>query len=61
MAEKEEKGNFLTIVAIGAIASIALVLMLKGRETEHLKYSSTSVAENAAALQGVVRHDNNFE
>ncbi|MEY4768366.1 MAG: hypothetical protein RL637_1005 [Pseudomonadota bacterium] len=37
MAEEKEKDNFLLYVAIIAVVTITLVLMLKGRETEHLK------------------------
>lgn len=50
MAE-EKKDNFFTIVAISAVLSIGLVVMLKGRETEHLKYQSeTNASSEAQAL-----------
>jgi hypothetical protein len=39
MAEEKEKDNFLLIVGGVVVISIALVMVLKGRETEHLKGS----------------------
>lgn len=60
MAEKAEKSNYTKIVAAMAILSITLVMVLKDRETEHLEMSSTSLQENANALSGAVRYQNNF-
>lgn len=62
MAEKEEKSNFVTIVAVCAVLSITLVLVLKDRETDHLELagSSTTLEGNAEALHNVVRYENNF-
>ena len=60
MAEQEEKSNFVTIVAVMAVLSITLVVVLKSRETEHLQYSSTSLEENAAALSGAKKFENNI-
>lgn len=37
MAEEKEKDNFLLYVGGVVIATVVLVVMLKGRETEHLK------------------------
>ncbi len=59
MAE-QEKSNYTKIVAGVAILSIALILVLKQRETEHLEYETTSLEENATALSGAVRYQNNF-
>lgn len=59
MAE-EEKSNYTKIVAACAILSIALIMVLKDRETEHLEMSNTSLQENATALHGAVRYENNF-
>jgi hypothetical protein len=61
MAEQEEKSNFTLIVGVCAALSIALVLALKSRETEHLAYSNTSLEENASALSSAKRFENNFE
>ncbi len=62
MAEQEEKSNFTKILVGMAIISIVLVLVLKSRETDHLVMAgaSTTLEENAAALQAVTRYDNNF-
>ncbi|MCK4842912.1 MAG: hypothetical protein KAT04_13700 [Methylococcales bacterium] len=61
MAEKE-KSNFITIVAVMAVLSIALVMMLKADEVKHLemKGANTTLESNAAALSSVKRYDNNF-
>lgn len=56
----EEKSNYNKIIAGVAILSISLVLVLKERETEHLERSTTSLEENATALQGVQRYRNNM-
>jgi len=62
MAEKEEKSNFMVIVAVMAAVSIAGVMLLKQDEVKHLemKGSNTTLESNAAALQSVKRYDNNF-
>lgn len=60
MAEKAEKSNYTKIVAGVAILSIALIVVLKDRETEHLERSTTTLQENATALSGAVRYQNNF-
>ncbi len=50
MAE-EKKDNFLLIVGIMAAISITGVILLKSRETEHLKQSGpTSVQQEAEVL-----------
>ena len=61
MAEKE-KSNFITIVAVMAVLSSALVMMLKADEVKHLemKGANTTLESNAAALSSVKRYDNNF-
>lgn len=59
MAEKDSN-NYTKIVAAVAIVSISLIVVLKQRETEHLERSSTSLTENATALSGAVRYQNNF-
>lgn len=56
----EEKSNYNKIVAGVAIVSISLILVLKDRETEHWERSNTSIEENATALQGVTRYQNNM-
>ena len=62
MAEKEEKSNFMVIVAVMAAVSITGVMLLKQDEVKHLemKGSNTTLESNAAALQAVKRYDNNF-
>ncbi len=52
--------NYNKIVAGVAIVSISLILVLKERETEHWERSSTTIEENATALQSVTRYQNNF-
>jgi len=59
MAE-QEKSNYTKIVAGVAILSISLILVLKQRETEHWERSQTSIDENASALSGAARYQNNF-
>ncbi len=54
----EEKSNYNKIVAGVAIVSISLILVLKERETEHWERSTTTIEENASALQGVTRYRN---
>ena len=60
MAEKAEKSNFMVIVAVVAVLSISLVLMLKADETKHLemKGAGTTLEGNAAALHEVKRFKN---
>jgi len=62
MAEQEEKSNFTTIVAVMAILSITLVLVLKDRETEHLALAgaSTTLEGNASALHEAKRFKNSY-
>lgn len=61
MAEKE-KSNFTVIVAVMAVLSITLVLLLKADETKHLalKGAGTTLEGNAAVLHEAKRYDNNF-
>lgn len=49
MAE-EKKDNFLLIVGIMAAISITGVVLLKSRETEHLKQSGPTSVEKEAQL-----------
>ncbi|KAF3978354.1 MAG: hypothetical protein HFP77_02355 [Methylococcales symbiont of Iophon sp. n. MRB-2018] len=56
----EESSNYNKIVAGVAIVSISLILVLKDRETEHWERSNTTLEENATALQGVTRYQNNM-
>jgi len=60
--EKEEKSNFYLILGACAVISIVGVMILKGRETEHLQTGpAASIEESAAAIKGATRYDNNFE
>lgn len=63
MAEqKEEKSNFYLILGACAVISIVGVLILKGRETEHLETGpAASLEESASALHKAQRYENNFE
>ncbi len=65
MAEEEEKNNknFIIIVAVCAFLAIALVTILKGRETEHLNYSEStkSVQQEAELFEGIKKYSNDFE
>ncbi|MCK5829073.1 MAG: hypothetical protein KAH20_02100 [Methylococcales bacterium] len=58
--EKEEKSNFLVVFATVSIAAIILVLVLKGRETEHLTNpgAGTTLEGNASALHEAKRFKN---
>ena len=58
--EKEEKSNFVVVFATVSIIAIIGVLILKGRETEHLTNpgAGTTLEGNAAALQGAKRFSN---
>lgn len=61
MAEEEkEKSNFLVVFATVSIAAIILVLILKGRETEHLVNpgAGTTLEGNASALKEAKRFRN---
>lgn len=61
MAEdKEEKSNFLVVFATISIIAIVLVLVLKGRETEHLTNpgAGTTLDGNASALHDAKRFSN---
>ena len=62
MAEPEEKSNFLVVFASFSLAAIILVVILKGRETEHLTLpgEASTLESNAQALHDVKRYDNNF-
>ncbi len=62
MAEEKQNNNFMIIVAVCAVLSIALVLALKADETKHLelKGSSTTLESNAKALHDAKRFENNF-
>ncbi len=63
MAETAEKSNFNKILITCAVVSIALVLILKGRETEHLTNpgAGTTLEGNAAALSDAKRFSNVME
>ncbi len=61
MAE-EKKDNFLLIVGVMAAISITGVILLKSRETEHLKNSApTSVEAEAEVLQKAKNFNNVLE
>jgi len=61
MAE-EKKDNFLLIVGIMAAISITGVILLKSRETEHLKGSGpTTAAAEAEVLQKAKNFNNVLE
>lgn len=50
----EKKDNFALIVGVAAALSITLVLVLKGRETEHLEMeAATTVEQDAAKFEGI--------
>jgi len=52
MAEEQEKDNFWLIIGGIIIATIVLVLVLKGRETEHLA-SGAVAASNAEVFSKI--------
>lgn len=58
--EKQEKSNFLVVFAAVSIAAIVLVLILKGRETEHLTLpgAGSTLEGNASDLSGAKRFKN---
>ena len=59
MAEAKKKDNFLLIVGVAAVLSIVLVLLLKGRETEHLQYGAEStVQQEAEKFEGIKNFNN---
>ena len=60
MAEKEEKSNFMVIVAVMAALSITGVVLLKQDEVKHLemKGQNTTLESNAAALSSHKRYNN---
>ncbi len=60
MAEQAEKSNWVPLAVVMGAITITLVLTLKARETEHWERSTESLEENANALQGVTRYQNNF-
>ena len=61
MAEAKKKDNFLLIVGVAAVLSIVLVLLLKGRETEHLEYGAEStVQQEAEKFEGIKNFNNVF-
>ncbi len=60
--EKEEKSNFYLILGACAAISIVGVMILKGRETEHLEMGpSASIEESAEAIHNATRYNNTFE
>lgn len=56
----EEKSNYTMIVAGCSIVVIALILVLKDREMDHLTQAGagTTLEGNATALAGVQRYRN---
>lgn len=62
MAEQEQKSNYTLIVAVCAVLSIGLVVLLKSRETEHLNLegAGTTLESNAAELSGAKRFKNDY-
>lgn len=58
--EKEEKSNVLVVFATVSIAAIILVLVLKGRETEHLTLpgAGSTLEGNASELHNAKRFKN---
>ncbi len=60
MAEQAEKSNWIPLAVVMGVITVVLVMTLKARETEHWERSTESLSENAAALQGVTRYQNNY-
>lgn len=61
MAEEKKNNSFIITFATVSIIAIVLVLVLKGRETEHLTNpgAGTTLEGNAEALHGAKRFQNN--
>ncbi|WP_305907037.1 hypothetical protein Q9L42_018000 [Methylomarinum sp. Ch1-1] len=59
MAEEKQSNTYTIVVAVSAVIMIAFVMMLKGRETEHLKMSAQTTPEAEAQVLGKARDFNN--
>ncbi|WP_031433606.1 hypothetical protein [Methylomarinum vadi] len=59
MAEEKQSNTYTIVVAVSAIIMIAFVLLLKGRETEHLQMSSQTTPEAEAQVLQKARDFNN--
>ncbi len=59
MAEEKQSNTYTIVVAVSAVLMIAFVLLLKGRETEHLQYQSATTPEAEAAVLEKARDFNN--
>ncbi len=49
MAEEKQSNTYTIVVAVSAVLMIAFVLLLKGRETEHLAMEADMTVQQAAA------------
>lgn len=59
MAEEKQSNTYTIVVAVSAVIMIAFVLILKGRETEHLKYQASTTPEAEAQVLEKARDFNN--
>jgi hypothetical protein len=62
MAEEKQSNTYTIVVAVSAVLMIAFVLILKGRETEHLEMGgATTPQAEAAVLEKARDFNNKFE
>ncbi len=62
MAEEKKSNTYNIVVAASIVLSVAFVVTLKDRETEHLNYqASKSVEEEAKGFEGRKDFNNVFE
>lgn len=59
MAEEKQSNTYTIVVAVSAVLMIAFVMLLKGRETEHLQMSGPTTAEAEAQVLEKARDFNN--
>lgn len=59
MAEAQEKDNFWLIIGGIIVATIILVVMLKGRETEHLESGAVAQLQQETFSKIEKRHTQN--
>ncbi len=59
MAEEKQSNTYTIVVAVSAVLMIAFVMLLKGRETEHLSYSAQTTPEAEAQVMQKARDFNN--
>lgn len=59
MAEEKQSNTYAIVVGVSAVLMIAFVLLLKGRETEHLQMEANTTPQAEAQVLSKAKDFNN--